>query len=394
MFVVFKSIRITTKKHNRFTRPLHGFTLVELLVVIAIIGILVALLLPAIQAAREAARRTECINHLKQVGLAMQNFVDSQRTFPTGGDGPRPLIENFLKDSLSVTDPLQRRGPANGPAKQGLGWGYQILPYLEQNALHNLVSTKQLKATVVSLYFCSSRRSPVVAEVDLGGPTETVVLTDYVGATPCTCKLIDCVERFDPRDSVPMTGSAHSKSSPASNAWSFFRGKEAGGPPSSPPDDSVYDGIIVRTPWRWRVAALIPGDPREFPKNAPQPVKPAQIEDGLSNTLLVGEKYVRSDLHAGGSFSDDDGWTAGWDPDIMRSTCFQPLGDSAPEGFSNDNFYGKNADSWNFGSAHPGVHNAVFADGSVHSLSFDIDVVLFNHLGTRNDGQVIDLSSL
>ncbi len=87
-----------------------GFTLVELLVVIAIIGILVALLLPAVQAAREAGRRTQCTNNLKQMGLALHNHHDSLRRFPPGGD----------------------RSPVGG---YGPSWMVHILPYIEQNSL-------------------------------------------------------------------------------------------------------------------------------------------------------------------------------------------------------------------------------------------------------------------
>src|SRR5580765_7756221 len=98
-----------------------AFTLVELLVVIAIIGILVALLLPAIQAAREAARRTECRNHLKQISLAINNFESGKKKFPTGGSIFYPTLELYLDSG----------GNPFGPEQQGLGWAFQILPYLE-----------------------------------------------------------------------------------------------------------------------------------------------------------------------------------------------------------------------------------------------------------------------
>ncbi len=194
-----------------------------------------------------------------------------------------------------------------------------------------------------------------------------------------------------------MTSAAYN-----SNGFSFFRGGNVGGGQTSPPDDSVYDGAIVRTPWRWQMAKraqLQPGGPWAgfvIPRNAPQPVRMAQIEDGTSNTLVISEKYVRADLYDGGTASDDRGWADGWDPDTMRSTCFQPLGDSDPEGFDAvlRMAYGDGVDVWNFGSAHPGTLNAVFADGSVHTISFDIDIVLFNNLGTRNDGQIVDLGGI
>ena len=81
------------------SRPSSGFTLVELLVVIAIIGVLVALLLPAVQAAREAARRSQCVNNVKQMMLGMQNHESAKKAFPSGGVAPWPYIEDFLSDS-------------------------------------------------------------------------------------------------------------------------------------------------------------------------------------------------------------------------------------------------------------------------------------------------------
>ena len=126
----------------------RAFTLVELLVVIAIIGILVALLLPAIQAAREAARRTQCKNQLKQIGLAIHHHVDTYRVFPTGGAGPAWT----LRITLSGGRPF-------GPDKQGLNWTYQILPYLEEDAIHGITTQAQLQAAQVPLYVCPSRRS-------------------------------------------------------------------------------------------------------------------------------------------------------------------------------------------------------------------------------------------
>ena len=132
------------KLHNR------AFTLVELLVVIAIIGILVALLLPAIQAAREAARRSQCKNNLKNIGLAIANFESTFKVFPTGG--ARYLTPDFgLEQNVEDGKPL-------GPSRNGLGWAYQILPFIEESAAHQLTKTKDLERVVMQLYVCPSRR--------------------------------------------------------------------------------------------------------------------------------------------------------------------------------------------------------------------------------------------
>ena len=106
------------------------------------------LLLPAIQAAREAARRTQCKNQLKQIGLAIHNHVDTYRVFPTGGAGVYPDIANFVAG-----------GKPFGPDKQGLNWCYQILPYLEEGAIQGLTTQVQLQAATIPLYVCPSRRT-------------------------------------------------------------------------------------------------------------------------------------------------------------------------------------------------------------------------------------------
>ena len=147
----------------------------------------------------------------------------------------------------------------------------------------------------------------------------------------------------------------------------------------------VYDGVIVRTAWNYQTKSAV--------SNLPSPVKIAKITDGTSKTLLVGEKYLRPDLYEGLiSWSDDQGWSDGWDLDDLRSTCFAPMSDgdglgySFPHNQSND-YFGSVADVVTFGSAHTGGFNAVFVDGSIHTISYDIDVVVFNGLGTRAGGE-------
>ncbi len=160
-----------------------GFTLVELLVVITIIGILIALLLPAVQAAREAARRVQCSNHLKQISLACLNHEEIHGFLPTGG---WPVL--FAGEPTRGFD---RRQPG--------GWLYNILPYMEQVALHDLGADGDRQkmcvcvSTPLATFHCPSRRPAIVYPFpsastfcpyyNLPTPQPTVLgRTDYTGA--------------------------------------------------------------------------------------------------------------------------------------------------------------------------------------------------------------------
>ena len=192
--------------------------------------------------------------------------------------------------------------------------------------------------------------------------------------------------RYNPRDAAPLTRDGYLK-----NQLSFWGGKNGEVAGVVAKDDQVYDGVIVRTSWDYAT--------RTF-KNTPRPVKFAQITDGTSHTFLLGEKYVRADLYGGGSKSDDKGWIDGWDPDAIRSTCFQPYQDGDGAGFQFQpqngpaDLFGVDRDVYYFGSAHPSVFNGIFADGSIRGMSYDIDVVLFNALGTRAGEEVVDDSAV
>lgn len=326
-----------------------GFTLVELLVVIAIIGILVAMLLPAVQAAREAARRTTCTNQLKQMGLACLNYESVEREFPTGGTQPW-------------------HGDDFGDA---YGWMVQILPYVESTALQNIsrgygagdeARDRVVRATPVSLYNCPSRRGPtVVYQQALGndgapvnGCDEGCALADYAAATPAN--VLDVAR-------------------PSHNPW-FWQGLINGNVAAARKSTFTeagrrysvnYLGVITRT-------------------EMSRPSRASHITDGLSKSVMIGEKRLHVDLYEVGAPYDDIGWTDGWDFDTIRYTGYQPGPDvpkpeSEPTG--RDPLFGY---GYHFGSAHTAGFNCCFADGHVRSIPYDIDLIVFNALGDRADG--------
>ncbi|QDT73565.1 DUF1559 domain-containing protein [Lacipirellula limnantheis] len=357
----------------------RGFTLVELLVVIAIIGVLVALLLPAVQAAREAARRSQCKNNLKQLGLSVLNFESAKRTFPGGGAIINPNIVDYLEAGKPV-----------GPEKQGLGWQYQILPYLEQGPLANVTTKADLQSTVVPGYYCPSRRTATKVQ-DVVSPALQVTLTDYAAVVPCGYTDFTLQTRRWPINSGQP-------GAPTQDSRALRRTYLFGGSSSTDilaiPSNKAYMGVIVRA--YWQVIAGRTGKSWQRVVDTPPLTELQHVADGTSNTMLAGEKFVRPDMYEGNSASDDRGWTDGWDPDTMRSTGFPPLQDSlsGTTGGPLEDLYGYEADVVNFGSAHAGGFNCVFVDGAVHTIPYEVDSLLFDRLGDRQDGEVVDLNAL
>jgi prepilin-type N-terminal cleavage/methylation domain-containing protein/prepilin-type processing-associated H-X9-DG protein len=376
------------------TRAL-GFTLVELLVVIAIIGILIALLLPAVQAARESARRTQCKNNLKNIGVAVLNFENTKKVFPTAG--AKNLTGDFqLEQNVENGRPL-------GPDRQGLGWAFQILPYIEETAAYSLSRTQDLQEVVVTIYVCPSRRAPRTS----WSPAYLTIYAflDYAGTVPCTYKTPARQARYDPTIAVTLTPPTLRALAP-----SYWGGEDASGG-NTVPNNTLYDGVIVRCPWDWQSTGPGGSQIGVFHNNVTGLVKTSHITDGTSKTMMIAEKYVRNDNYDGSDESinrdsDDRGWTDGFDGDIMRSSCFVPIADSDSIGWSQflKNYFtdshgsfpfaGTNSNILHFGSPHSSGINAVFADGSVHFISYDVDVLVFNGLGSRNGEEPIELSDL
>jgi len=364
----------------------RAFTLVELLVVIAIIGILVALLLPAIQAAREAARRTQCKNNLHNIGLAVLNMENSLKYFPTGGTYAGPTLENYLRDS-ATTSVFLRKGPPNGPLEQGLGWLFQILPYLEEGAISNLITTNDVKNKLVPLYNCPSRRPPTLgagsgaALVDyaatVGGPSRSEIgdaeFQKYLNDSPGNDWPQFKMHQDEIFWGVPPTGAIGSGRTLQQLDAKYKVGQVA-----------KFRGVIQRCDWVTNAGA----DPTPAWRHVGFMAKmtPAKISDGTSKTFLATEKWVPVTIHdgSGGAF-DDRGWSDGWDFDALRSTLIRPMADSAstrtPSG-DNDPL------NYTIGSSHSGGVNVLLADGSVSFVQYEIDLETLNRLGNRADGEI------
>lgn len=344
-----------------------GFTLVELLVVIAIIGVLVALLLPAIQAAREAARRTECSNQLRQLAIAFQNHHDVQKHLPTGGWG-----------FVWLGYPEYGFGP-----EQPGGWMYNILPFIEQQALHDYgkgttgAARNQATRFRVESPFegmnCPSRRSTNVYEFDTAAtafsytdPFEKCSKTDYAA---CAGDMIQ-PEGFNP-----------------------------------PPANTPYDQALKSTDWdgtdgsgygsNWRSAFAYKYGVLPEPGVATgvvfghSKISFRQIEDGTSNTYMVGEKYMSTDSYDTGlDAGDNEPAFSGNNADTLRTTSHirelsKPL-DLGPDGPGSSQNIGERM----FGSAHPGGFNMARCDSSVLFVSFDVDKEVHRTRGHRSDGIV------
>lgn len=320
-------------KTTTIRRQSTGFTLVELLVVITIMGILIALLLPAVQSARESARRLQCNNNLKQIALASLNHESAQGWVPTNG-----------WTGLYIGDPDRGFG-----AEQYGGWLFNTLPYMELSALHDMTQGKsdtekatlnvELAKTPINAAFCPSRRQPFAQS-----------LSSYWRSNPFPFQNMNysSTMRLAPTDYAINAGPT-----PVSNA-------------ATPSVDGVsYSKSMVRM---------------------------AEITDGTSNTYLIGEKYCNPDNYANGESPSDSAsaygghdwciarWTYGGNGDPARAaSSFRPLQDQP----------GIYADR-NFGSAHSAGLNMSFCDGSVRSISYSIDPYVHELLGNRHDGMPID----
>lgn len=338
-----------------------GFTLVELLVVIAIIGILVSLLLPAVQAARDAARRTQCANQLRQIGLAFHTYLDSQGTLPFGAydhdyDGApydskgtyrigwtwRTLIlpqleQQPLFDQLSQLDPYERGGynrnapwatsPAQGMIMPGYICPSEPSPWVRENA--SPWSFTPASGFAISTYLGSAGPvTPVPSDGSWGGLYEACGI-----CTDGTVKDAFCPCEFG-------------------NQEQFTRGFMHGHTPNGP-------GLLDMYPNGYTMA---------------------DVDDGASNTLLVGETtgLDGNGDGCGEPGQDQLGWMSSW---CTATTVF---GINAA-GIGGE--WQNGCVSWR--SYHPGGATFAFADGSVHFINDSVHPRTFGYLGHRNDGMAL-----
>jgi prepilin-type N-terminal cleavage/methylation domain-containing protein len=325
----FDKLRIVSKRK----RP--AFTLVELLVVIAVIGILIALLLPAIQAAREAARQTQCRNNLKQIAVSFHNFESTKGYFPGHGGEREPRGVDFGP---------QRTARALGMAFTG-NWLLQSITYMEDELIADVLiaagrgtaTPSQLNLAVTSpipILYCPSRRAPLSYPFKAQSPAWRAY--GPVGART---------------DYAINGGSSTAAGSNGQNAAGFNFKLE-------------HDGI-----WSMgRKTAL------------------EKIVDGSSNTYLVGEKSMDTLHYTTGLDPGDRAPVAGLKDNFGAANSYVRFAASAPSRDVENNC----SACHEFGSAHPTNLNISMADGSVHSVSYDMDVRLHRMLASINGHEVAD----
>jgi prepilin-type N-terminal cleavage/methylation domain-containing protein len=324
---------MTSRRNNRMAR---GFTLVELLVVIAIIGMLVALLLPAVQAAREAARRNSCVNNLKQIGLAVQTHHDSKKQYPMGRDGT---------------------------VQKATSWAFQLLPYLE-------------KANV----YQSLNKALEVAD-----PANATAMRTPIDAYACPSRRTAAADRdFDNNDQPPAP---EHRAAAALGDYAAVAGLD------------FMNGVVpigVNGPDSDLRPDLRPESTESGAIYSYSKVRDKDVTDGLSNTVAVGEKHKPQTpannnpdmLHYE---QGDNAFLAGDSPKtIFAGTRYGGPG-STVSGIAQGPDDQANT---KFGSEHNGLTHFMFLDGRVKGLKNDVDYQVFNAAGTIGGDEIVPEDAL
>ncbi len=349
MYMRMQKRQLTAKKRNSsFSRPLHGFTLVELLVVIAIIGVLVALLLPAIQAAREAARRTQCQNRLRQLGIACQNFADARKAFPPANGKLSPTAQ-------------KRNSRDTG------NWGYLafLTPYVEQANLKNLIDPEFeydqqtpevrnfLDNTPIQEFKCPSfSQTQPVNTSDFGSGTPNVLES---GLATAYCAVMGAnLDEYTGTNLVPGCGAGNriNEGSP----YSMLENAAGNGRCHSGGEGKVaMNGVII-----------FDGD-----------VGFRRITDGTSNTFIIGES----------AFGDpNEQGTRPWWIGAATTWFYTAHNLTYPLNSATASTVVRN--DVGFGSNHPGGCHFAMADGSVQFIQEDVQLEVLWAFASREGNEV------
>jgi prepilin-type N-terminal cleavage/methylation domain-containing protein/prepilin-type processing-associated H-X9-DG protein len=338
-----------------------GFTLVELLVVIAIIGVLVALLLPAVQAARESSRRTQCTNHLKQLALGCLNFEQTRGYIPRGNNPAGTL-------------------PEGGNAS----WLFVALGYIEHGNLYEQVVATGSLTNAVNRGILPATLKIIRCPSDMF-ERGNARLCSYVGSTGPTCN--------NPPAGCPAPFQLHCNGQVVTGSVIP--------PPLNPPTHPGYEPSFT-----WG-STNVTKDTRGMFARGGALIRLANVSDGTSNTLFLGEtlpeecEFMRYN-------GNGPGWAGG--NFIAQGQTIQPINWKidrmavAPPAFgscmcdSNTNPSGDRtrcimnwAVTWGFKSNHPNGTNFAMVDGSVRFINQNIDHRTYQHLGCRDDGMPVSL---
>ena len=328
---------------NACPRPLHGFTLVELLVVVAIIATLIGLLLPAVQSAREAARRTACSSNLRQIGLALHGFHDARQHLPPAfATAAAPGNVNWR--SLTTTTP--------GFFEPGWSFFASILPFMEQAALH-----AQLDLSLPILH----------GRNDLAR-TEAALVPPYVCPSDTTPRLIDVLDYGEPSTATTLGGAGTVITRGPVASYAGVLGT------ADHEHNGLFDGVFFRN----------------------SRVRIGQITDGTSKTVCIGERMSRmAEATWLGSITRSEvvhaeGWwqrlgyshrSQNYRPANCQTTChIRSTGPNLPT----------NSPS-GFFSPHAAACNFLNVDGSVRLIADDVDLATFRALATRAAGEAVAL---